>query len=100
MGQARYPALTMGAAPALFPPTSSSTAHNSSDTSHNPAGAALVAGSPQQLHPDLTMDDLVAAPKSARPGRHCALADHPRTRPDQRLQVCADRAGHSFCLCR
>jgi catechol 2,3-dioxygenase-like lactoylglutathione lyase family enzyme len=59
-------------------------------------------GPPQQLHLDLTVDDLVAAHAQALALGATALS--PTTAPEPReslpFRVYADPAGHPFCLCR
>lgn len=58
-------------------------------------------GEPQQFHPDLTVDDMIAT--HARAIELGAVALEPREAPasgDTRtFRVYADPAGHPFCLC-
>lgn len=59
-------------------------------------------GVPQQLHLDLTVDDLVTAHAAALALGATALAPTSAPEPDQvsSFRVYADPAGHPFCLCR
>ena len=59
-------------------------------------------GPPQQLHLDLTVDDLVTAHRGALALGATVLAPTSEPEPGRAsaFRVYADPAGHPFCLCR